>query len=148
MSANGNSMAPDGICSVTPCCAQVPYKSTLLATLLARKKISPWKIIARHSGKKTHHHITCISTAKSWGHNSSLEKQLDPKNTNVLKMHAFSAFWSTLLPAIIVTHLNKFSPTVIKRFRLQSPEQYAILRRLDFIASLFDEDLHEDAEYP
>lgn len=30
-----------------------------------------------------------------------MEKLLDPKNTNVLKLHVFSAFWSTLLPAMI-----------------------------------------------
>lgn len=40
-----------------------------------RNKLSPWKVIAKHTGtRRTHYHIIYISTAKNWGHNSKLGK--------------------------------------------------------------------------
>lgn len=57
---------------------------------------------------------------KTGGITASLEKLLDPKSINVLKLHVFSAFWSILLPAMIVQHLSKFSPNVIKRWQSAS----------------------------
>ncbi|KPJ08081.1 hypothetical protein RR48_02489 [Papilio machaon] len=57
---------------------------------------------------------------KTGGITASLEKLLDPKNTNVLKLHVFSACLSILLPALIVQHLSKFSPSVTKKWQCAS----------------------------
>lgn len=51
---------------------------------------------------------------KTEGIIAALVKLYDPKNTNVLKLHVFSACMSTLLPALIVQHYVKLSQTVIK----------------------------------
>lgn len=57
---------------------------------------------------------------KTGGIIADLVKLSDPHNTSVLKLHVFSAFMSTLLPAMIVQHLNKFSPNVIKSWQCAS----------------------------
>lgn len=45
-----------------------------------RNKLSPWKVVARHTGtRRTHYHIIYISTAKNWGHNSKLGKTIRAK---------------------------------------------------------------------
>ncbi|CAG5047378.1 unnamed protein product [Parnassius apollo] len=54
---------------------------------------------------------------KTGGLTASLAKLSEQKNTNVLQLHAFSVFWSTLLPALIVIHLNKFSQEVITKLQ-------------------------------
>lgn len=45
-----------------------------------RIKLSPWKVIAYHTGtRRPHYHIIYISTAKNWGHNSKLGKAIRSK---------------------------------------------------------------------
>ncbi|CAH2105910.1 unnamed protein product [Euphydryas editha] len=42
-----------------------------------RNITSPWKVIALYTGTKRHHyHLIYISTAKNWGHNSKLGKNI------------------------------------------------------------------------
>lgn len=57
---------------------------------------------------------------RTGGITASLARLLEPKSINVVKSHVFSAFMSTLLPALVVIHLKKFSSTVIKRWQSAS----------------------------
>ncbi|KAL4721500.1 hypothetical protein ACJJTC_013474 [Scirpophaga incertulas] len=59
-----------------------------------------------------------------------------PRSTNVVKLHVFSAFWSTLLPALIAQHLEKFSPTVIKELQCVSLIRWDLIHNGKLVTTL------------
>lgn len=140
-----------------------------------RNKLSPWKVIAKHSGtRRQHYHIIYISTAKNWGHNSKLGKAIrsaEHKCTQIACVQCLLEYITTgddraTLKQILTDRDKKVAMCVAHSlgidpkqhasntgsaeggnhlFREQGTTRDAVHRRLDFGIAIPNEDVLEDA---
>lgn len=142
-----------------------------------RNQLSPWKVIARHSGtRRVHYHIIYISTAKNWGHNSKLGKAIrsqEHKCSQITCIQCLLEYISTgddrttlknILRdsdkkiAMCVSHSLGITPQQNPYnsrnseggnylFPEQSTTRIPVSRRLDFSSITTDEDIPSDGEH-